>query len=79
MRMPNMPATQESVIAAVNNLHRTAPVLADAPAGEPFRQQLTPETVIYLAPYDAKQLYMTQFSNVLRGDEGGVSVGHAEA
>lgn len=56
-------APQESVIAAVNNLHRTAPVLADAPAGEPFRQQLTPETVIYLAPYDAKQLYMTQFSN----------------
>lgn len=56
-------APQESVIAAVNKLHRTAPVLADAPAGEPFRQQLTPETVIYLAPYDAKQLYMTQFSN----------------
>lgn len=57
----------DSVIAAINAIHVTSPTLADAPAGEPYTQQLTPETVIYIAPYDAKQLYMRQFSN--RGEE----------
>ena len=57
----------DSVVAAINDLHLTAPQLADAPAGEPVTLQTSPDTVIYLAPYNAKQLYMREFSN--RGEQ----------
>lgn len=53
----------DSVVAAINDLHLTADVLADAPTEEPYTLQPTPEAVVYLAPYDARQLYMRQFSN----------------
>ncbi len=57
-------APANDVIAAINSLHRTEPgALADAPKEEPYKMQRTDETVIYLAPYDAKQLYMRQYSN----------------
>ncbi|MDE6160714.1 MAG: insulinase family protein, partial [Muribaculaceae bacterium] len=61
----NKPA--EEVTAAIDRLHAMSAELKDAPAGEPYTLQPTPETVIYLAPYDSKQLYMRQVSN--RGEQ----------
>lgn len=58
----NEPA--DSAAAQIRRIHRTASgVLHAAPADEPYTLRQTPETVIYVAPYDAKQLYMRQFSN----------------
>ena len=53
----------DSVVAAIDRLHVTAPELTDAPAGEPYKLRATPETTIFLAPYNAKQLYMREYSN----------------
>lgn len=57
----------DDVVDAINTIHVTAPELADAPTADPYPMQLSDETVIFLAPYDAKQLYMRQFSN--RGEK----------
>lgn len=55
--------TPDEVTEAINDLHLTGEELADAPTENPYPMQLTPETVVILAPYDAKQLYMRMFSN----------------
>lgn len=43
--------------------HITPKKLADTPAPSKYPYATTDETVIYVAPYDAKQLYMTSISN----------------
>lgn len=57
----NKPA--DEVTATIDSLHEMTPALCDAPATDPYPYLPTAETVIYLAPYDAKQLYMRQVSN----------------
>ena len=43
--------------------HRTPETLKDIPAGVELKQANTDETKIFIAPYDAKQIYMSQFSH----------------
>ena len=57
------PSSQKELLAIINKEHRTPEKLNDIPAGKDFKQQLTPKTEIFIAPYDAKQVYMAQFSN----------------
>lgn len=57
----------DEVTEAINDLHITGEELADAPAANPYPLQPTPETIVLLAPYDAKQLYMRMYSN--RGEQ----------
>ena len=59
--------TPDEVTEAINDLHITGETLADAPATDPYPMQLTPETIVLVAPYDAKQLYMRMVSN--RGEK----------
>ena len=47
-------------------------MLKDIPAGNDFKEQLTPQTMFYIAPYEAKQIYMTQISN--RGEKFDASI-----
>lgn len=61
------PSSEKDLLAVVNKEHKTPKKLADIPAGNDFKALLTPETKIYLAPYEAKQIYMTQISN--RGEK----------
>lgn len=61
------PSSEKDLLAVINKEHKTPKVLKDAPVGNDYKQQLTPETKIYIAPYEAKQIYMSQVSN--RGEK----------
>ena len=62
------PSTSDELLAVIDREHRTPDTLKDIPAPD-FRLTLqqTPETHVYVAPYDAKNLYMMQYSN--RGEK----------
>ena len=60
------PSEVDEVVAVLDAAHKVPAQLADVPQGRKFVEPISEETVIYVAPYDAKQLYMTQISN--RGD-----------
>lgn len=66
------PSTEKELLALINEQHRTPESLKPVPAGEEFQELLTPETKIYLAPYEAKQIYMSQISN--RGERFDASI-----
>lgn len=57
------PNTDKELVATINKLHVAPAKLKDAPAEQKFEKQLTQENKIYIAPYEAKQIYMTQYSN----------------
>lgn len=57
------PSTQEDLLAVINQEHKVPETLKELPEGIEFKQQPTTETKIYLAPYEAKQIYMAQYSN----------------
>ena len=62
------PSTQDELLTVIDKEHRTPDALKDIPA--PIHRlalQQTPETHVYVAPYDAKNLYMMQYSN--RGEK----------
>lgn len=66
------PSNEQDLLAIINKAHKTPEVLKDIPAGNDFKELLTPQTKIYVAPYEAKQIYMTQISN--RGDKFDASI-----
>ena len=57
------PMELDELIASVDRNHQTAPVLADVPAGKPYTLQSTPKNEVFIAPYDAKNIYMVQYHN----------------
>lgn len=57
------PSKKEELLSIVNSTHRTPKMLKAIPEGNKFPMKLTTETKIYLAPYEAKQIYMSQLSN----------------
>lgn len=57
------PQSLKNVETMLNKDHITPKKLQDAPIIEQPQYAQTDETVIYIAPYDAKQLYMSQISN----------------
>ena len=57
------PSSPEELLEIINREHRTPETLKEIPAGNEFKPLLTPETKIFIAPYDAKQIYMSQISN----------------
>ena len=62
------PSTQDELLAVIDKEHRTPDALKDIPAPtHRLALQQTPETHVYVAPYDAKNLYMMQYSN--RGEK----------
>ena len=62
------PSTQDELLAVIDKEHRTPAALKDIPAPA-YRVTLrqTPETRVFIAPYDAKNLYMLQYSS--RGEK----------
>lgn len=61
------PSSQDDLLALLKQEHRVPATLQEVPEGIEFKQQPTDETRIYLAPYEAKQIYMAQYSN--RGEK----------
>ncbi|MDO5395278.1 MAG: insulinase family protein [Bacteroidales bacterium] len=60
------PEDIDNVIAHIDSVHKIPAEMKDTPAERIFPDAITDETIIYVAPYDAKQLYMAMLSN--RGD-----------
>ncbi len=59
------PLSGDELIAQVNELHRT-PEQLTAVEAKTMEPKKTDEPIIFIAPYDAKQIYMAQYSN--KGD-----------
>lgn len=57
------PMNLDEVTASVDRYHKTAATLADAPVGKPYTLQPTPANEVFIAPYDAKNIYMMQYHN----------------
>ena len=57
------PSNEIDVLAMLDKEHRTPDTMKDVPAGVEFKQQITDDTKVFLAPYEAKQIYMSQISN----------------
>lgn len=57
------PSSQDDLLAIINKEHQVPETLKEIPAGNNFEPLLTPETKVFIAPYDAKQIYMSQISN----------------
>ena len=57
------PSNEADVLALLDKEHRTPDTLKEIPTGVEFKQLITDETKVFLAPYEAKQIYMSQISN----------------
>ena len=57
------PLSEKEFSESISKLHKTPKKLAEVPAGKDFMEQPTPETEILIAPYDAKNIYMVQYTN----------------
>lgn len=57
------PMDQKSFTKALNAGHKTSAQLAKAPARVTLPTQQPEETIFFIAPYDAKQLYMMEYAN----------------
>lgn len=57
------PTELKEVNNLVSKLHLNPKKMADAPAVKPYLHQQTPQTEVWIAPYDAKNIYMTMYHN----------------
>lgn len=54
---------EKEIVKVINRIHRTPKKLRDVPTDTHFTPVKPEETVIFVAPYDAKQLYMGMYAN----------------
>lgn len=66
------PSNEKELLTVINKTHQTPKKLQDVPIGKEFPTLLTSETKIFIAPYEAKQIYMSQISN--RNEKFDVSI-----
>lgn len=57
------PMTEKQLAAVVTKLHKTPKHLAAVPQGQPYTKEQTPQNEVWLAPYDAKNIYMRMYHN----------------
>lgn len=57
------PMDLKNLTATVNKVHKTAKKLADVPQNKPYKMQQTTQNEVYIAPYEAKNIYMIQYHN----------------
>lgn len=57
------PMELSELTAAVDKSLKAGKTLADVPANKPYELQQTTQNEVYIAPYDAKNIYMIQFHN----------------
>ena len=57
------PMELNELTAAIDKHHKTAKTLADAPKSRNYMMQQTAQNEVYIAPYDAKNIYMVQYHN----------------
>ena len=69
------PMSTQELSALLTKEHPTPAVLKPVPQGQPFTHELTPKNEVWIAPYDAKNIYMRMYHNEDRmwnPDETGV-------
>ncbi|MBR4926134.1 MAG: insulinase family protein [Prevotella sp.] len=57
------PLSEKELSDVIGKYHKTEKKLAATPQGQPFAMQLTPSNEIWIAPYEAKNIYMRMFHN----------------
>lgn len=57
------PTSAADFATLMSKAHKTPKRLLPAPEGKPYVAQTTPTTEIFLAPYEAKNIYMVQYHN----------------
>ncbi len=57
------PMGEKEFVKTIATLHKTSAKLANGPANKPYVATATPEAEILIAPYEAKNIYMTQYNN----------------
>ena len=58
------PSSSKDLLATIDQHHQVPAVLKDIPAGNEYPYLETPTTKVLIAPYEAKQIYMAQISNL---------------
>ena len=58
--------SEKDFSASISGLHKTPKKLRDVPVGREFMEIPTTQTEILIAPYDAKNAYMVQYTNTER-------------
>ena len=57
------PMSQQELDKTVSKLHKTGKKLSPVTPGKEYTEQLTPINEVYIAPYEAKNIYMIQYHN----------------
>ena len=57
------PMGTEELSELLAKTHPTPEVLNPVPAGQPFTRELTPDNEVWIAPYEAKNIYMRMYHN----------------
>ena len=57
------PMTLKALDKLISKQHKTAKHLLPPPAGKEYTEQTTPVNEVYVAPYEAKNIYMMQYHN----------------
>lgn len=57
------PYSVKELVSVIDKRHKTAKNFAPAPTGNEYNEQLTPQNEIIIAPYEAKNIYLTQYNN----------------
>ena len=57
------PMTEKQLADVLSKSHKTPKKLAAVPEGQPFTKQLTPQNEVWIAPFDAKNIYMRMYHN----------------
>jgi predicted Zn-dependent peptidase len=55
--------TPDELSQTLDAIHKTAPVLADVPKGKPYQYQEATANEVWIAPYDAKNIYLEMYHN----------------
>lgn len=57
------PSSKESLIKVIDKNHKIGKKLMTVPEGKRYKYQATPQNEVYIAPYQAQNIYMTMYHN----------------
>ena len=57
------PSSKESLIKVIDKNHKIGKQLMTVPEGKRYKYQATPQNEVYIAPYQAQNIYMTMYHN----------------
>jgi len=60
------PASEQELMSLIGKTHQTADQMAAVPQNKPYLKKLATENQVFIAPYEAKNIYMRMYSNAGR-------------